>query len=102
MVHWKGMLGLVRFRMLRASISKYSTGEQAGPLASSSSLWAAILAMPIRSGMHLCSPFLRLCARGAAILAGGAGGYQRRKRARYDRQGAKIRYHGPRLQGAHV
>ena len=25
MVHWNGMLGLVRLRMLRAGISKYST-----------------------------------------------------------------------------
>src|ERR1035438_4507193 len=42
MVQRKGMLGLVRFRMLRAGISKYSTLR----LASSSGLWAASRAMP--------------------------------------------------------
>src|ERR1035438_8939619 len=42
MVQRKGMLGLVRFRMLRAGISKYSTLR----LASSSWLWAASRAMP--------------------------------------------------------
>src|SRR5580658_5222012 len=59
MVHWKGMLGLVRLRMLRAPISKYSTGAAAGPLAARRLLWAAILAMPISSGISLFSLFLR-------------------------------------------
>src|SRR5271166_5939120 len=70
MVHWKGMLGLVRLRMLRAPISKYSTGAPAGPLASSRLLWAAILAMPISSGIPLFSLFLRYLAswfRGASF-----------------------------------
>src|ERR1700722_20819705 len=47
MVQRNGMLGVVRLRMLRAAISKYCTSD----LASSSSLWAAILAMPINSGI---------------------------------------------------
>src|ERR1017187_7333411 len=67
MVHWKGMLGLVRLRMLRAPISKYLTAASAGPLASSSSLWAAILAMPISSGISLVSLFIRLGARGWVV-----------------------------------
>src|ERR1017187_7774172 len=45
MVQRKGMLGLVRFRMLRAGISKYSTLR----LASSSWLCAASLAIPTRA-----------------------------------------------------
>src|SRR5450759_3708372 len=51
MVQRNGMLGLVRFRMLRAGISKYSTLR----LASSSSLSAASLAIPTRA-----MPYLRL------------------------------------------
>src|ERR1035438_9245847 len=49
MVQRKGMLGLVRFRMLRAGISKYSTLR----LASSSGLWAASLAIPTRAMVYL-------------------------------------------------
>src|ERR1035441_7703574 len=49
MVQRNGMLGLVRFRMLRAGISKYSTLR----LASSSSLCAASLAIPTRAMLYL-------------------------------------------------
>src|ERR1700687_6176579 len=49
MVQRNGMLGLVRFRMLRAGISKYSTLR----LASSSSLSAASLAIPTRAILYL-------------------------------------------------
>src|ERR1035441_8272729 len=49
MVQRNGMLGLVRFRMLRAGISKYSTLR----LASSSSLSAASLAIPTRAMVYL-------------------------------------------------
>src|SRR5438067_291479 len=59
MVHWNGMLGLVRLRMVRAAISKYSTVR----LASRSWLSAASRAIPT-SAIRVFSLFLRLLARG--------------------------------------
>src|ERR1700682_550152 len=58
MVHWNGMVGLVRLRMLRLAISKYWTRD----LASSNSLCEARRAMPT-SAMGVFSPFLRHTSR---------------------------------------
>src|SRR5215472_15422788 len=69
MVHWNGMLGLVRFRMLRAGISKYSTER----LASRSGLWAASRAIPT-SAITIYSLFLRQMARGFVGDGGWASG----------------------------
>src|SRR5579872_3497380 len=74
MVHRNGIFGLVRFRMLRAAISKYWTWR----LASSRGLWDASRAMPT-SAISLFSLFIRLLARGKtraqqpAVTAAGIG-----------------------------
>src|SRR5207302_7681655 len=69
------MLGLVRLRMVRAAISKYSTVR----LASRSWLSAASRAIPT-SAIGLFSLFLRLLARGKEhTLAAGSVAYPKRR-----------------------